>query len=280
MIAFKSSVHRLYFIDKQIREGSFPTTVSLASEYEAKYGKSVDPRTIAADISALKEKFNAPLSYDYKKRGYFYTDPYFQLPVLQMDPDNPLPTMAVELRPRTAEIPLWQQTFLLSLVDKLLPLKKGTAPHKQVSVLLDSLAPSDALTEKAGKEIVRALDSYDSLDMVYADSGKRYIDLLFKPLHLICTLNRSLVFGMVNSGRESRYSLLYLDRIREAKIRHEPSEPPSYLYIISTGNQDIEVVLSRDKSDLLLVFAPNPETPTQKHPLEYSLRIQTEIFAS
>jgi hypothetical protein len=81
---------------------------------------------------------------------------------------------------------------------------------------------------------------------------------------------------MVRSGDgDSRYRLLYLDRIKEAVIRQEPVKAPAYVYIQTTGSRDIEVVLARESSDLLLVFVLPPEAPVS----EYTLIAQTEIFA-
>jgi predicted DNA-binding transcriptional regulator YafY len=274
----------MYFIDKKVRERTFPTTVSLASDYEAKYGKSVDSRTIAADIAALKEKFRAPLEYDYEKRGYFYTDPYFQLPVLKEDPDNLLPAMAEERHPRTAAIPEWQRRFIAALADKLLPLQKGEKRHEKASVLLESPAREQG-TGAVKTPLLQALEDTTALDIRYMEAGKKAVSLIFNPLHLICSLDFNLVFGIARKGEEDssarpgRYRLLYLDRIREAIVRQEPSNPPAYVYIQTTGSRDIEVVLAREHSDLLLVFTLPPEGSSKNPFPEYTLLVQAEIFA-
>jgi predicted DNA-binding transcriptional regulator YafY len=271
----------MYFIDKQVREHAYPTTVSLAANYEAKYGKSVDSRTIAGDIAALKEKFHAPLEYDYEKRGYYYTDPYFQLPVLKEDPDNLLPAMAEERHPRTAAIPAWQQQFIAALADKLLPLPRGEKRHAKASILLES--PSwDLEADTVQKPLLQALEEASALDIRYMEGGKKAVSLVFWPLHLVCSPGFSLVFGMARPGEGSSagsYRLLYLDRIREAAARQEPVKPPAYVYIQTTGNRDIEVVFAREYSDLVLVFALPPESPAKNPPPEYILLVQTEIFA-
>jgi predicted DNA-binding transcriptional regulator YafY len=284
MVPFKPSIHRMYFIDKKVREQTYPTTVSLAADYEARYGKSVDSRTIAGDIAALKEKFYAPLGYDYEKRGYYYTDPYFQLPVLKEDPDNLLPSMAEERHPRTAAIPEWQQQFIASLADKLLPVQKGEKGSKKASVLLEGpVWEPDSRGVK--KPLLQALEDAAALDIRYIESGKKAVSLVFWPLYLICSPGYSLVFGKVQSGEEGpsaeegRYRLLYLDRIRKAIARHDTAKPPAYIHVQTTGSRDIEVVLAREHSDLVLVFALPPETSVKTPPPEYTLLVLTEIFA-
>ncbi|MDR1143255.1 MAG: hypothetical protein LBK77_03425 [Spirochaetaceae bacterium] len=281
MVPFKPSIHRMYFIDKQVREHAYPTTVSLSADYETKYGKSVDPRTIAGDIAALKEKFHAPLGYDYEKRGYYYTDPYFQLPVLKEDPDNLLPAMAEERRPRTAAIPEWQQRFIASLADKLLPLQKGEKRPRRASILLEGPFP-ETETGPALTTLLQALEEAGALDIRYMEAGKKAVSFVFWPLHLVCSPGCSLVFGRVQSGESpegGRYRLLYLDRIRQAAIRQDRAKPPAYIHIQTTGGRDIEAVLAREQSDLVLVFALPAEGSAKSPAPEYTLLVQTELFA-
>jgi hypothetical protein len=274
----------MYFIDKKVRELTYPTTVSLAADYEEKYGKSVDSRTIAGHIAALKEKFHAPLGYDYEKRGYFYTDPYFQLPVLKEDPDNLLPAMAEERHPRTAAIPEWQQQFIAALADKLLPLQKGEKRHPKASILLDGPAwePDSGGVKNP---LLQALEDTTALDIRYMEAGKKAVSFVFWPLHLICSPGYNLVFGKAQTGEENlspeagRYRLLYLDRIKEAVVREGKAKSPAYVYVQTTGSRDIEIVLAREQSDLVLVFALSAENPAKNSPPEYTLLVQTEIFA-
>jgi hypothetical protein len=285
MVPFKPFVHRMYFIDKKVREQAYPTTVSLAADYEAKYGKSVDPRTIAGDIAALKEKFHAPLGYDYEKRGYFYTDPYFQLPILKEDPDNLLPAMAEERHPRTAAIPEWQQCFIATLAERLLPLQKGEKHPQKASILLDGPMWDPEGADVVTRPLLQALGDAAALDIRYMEAGKKAVSLVFWPLHLVCSPGYSLVFGLVQTGEGEplpeggRYRLLHLDHIREALMRQERGKSPAYIHVQTTGNRDIEVVLAREQSDLVLVFALPDENAAKGPQPEYDLLVQTEIFA-
>jgi len=62
---------RLALIDAEIRSGRYPNTEELASKL------GFTPRTIARDIESLKIDYDAPIDYDHKERGYFYTEPNF-----------------------------------------------------------------------------------------------------------------------------------------------------------------------------------------------------------
>ena len=54
-----------------IRSGTFPSTKKLQDKFE------VSRATIMRDLEFLRDRYNAPLEYNYEKHGYFYSDPTF-----------------------------------------------------------------------------------------------------------------------------------------------------------------------------------------------------------
>ncbi|MCR5699733.1 MAG: WYL domain-containing protein [Treponemataceae bacterium] len=62
---------RLIEIDKMIRSGNYPNVPAMQKEFE------VSRATIMRDLEFLRDRYNAPLEYDYDKRGYYYTDETF-----------------------------------------------------------------------------------------------------------------------------------------------------------------------------------------------------------
>jgi len=65
-------------IDRRIRAGEFPSVPTLAAEWE------VDERTIKRDIEFMKDRLDAPIEYDRKRRGYFYTEDTWSFPAISM----------------------------------------------------------------------------------------------------------------------------------------------------------------------------------------------------
>ena len=57
---------RLQQLHEEIRAGHFPSVRDLAACVER------HPRTILRDLKALREDFNAPLTYDSQRKGYRY----------------------------------------------------------------------------------------------------------------------------------------------------------------------------------------------------------------
>ncbi|WP_129674532.1 YafY family protein [Candidatus Chloroploca sp. Khr17] len=71
-------LERMLAMDTAIRSGAYPNVASFMQRFE------VSERTIRADIAFFQERFNAPLKYDRSRRGYYYTDPAWQLPTMMM----------------------------------------------------------------------------------------------------------------------------------------------------------------------------------------------------
>ena len=82
MAKFKPQFKRLIWIDQMIREGTrvgvLPNCRTLAEGYE------VSGRTIQRDIEYLKWQLGAPIEYDQVKHGFFYTEPNYRMPALNI----------------------------------------------------------------------------------------------------------------------------------------------------------------------------------------------------
>ena len=69
---------RLIYIDHQVRSSHYPTTTSLARDFE------INPKTIERDLNYVRDRLRAPLAYDHRRRGWYYTEPNFVLPAIQL----------------------------------------------------------------------------------------------------------------------------------------------------------------------------------------------------
>lgn len=61
-----------------IAGGKFLNTKQLAEELE------VNPRTVRRYIAFLRDRFNAPVEFNYKKNGYCYTHPNWEMPLVPL----------------------------------------------------------------------------------------------------------------------------------------------------------------------------------------------------
>lgn len=77
-LAVRPALLRLALIDEKLRAQAWPNASSLARELE------VTPRTIHRDIEYLRDQRCAPIAYDPKKNGYYYTESTFRLPYFSL----------------------------------------------------------------------------------------------------------------------------------------------------------------------------------------------------
>ncbi len=66
-------IERIVKIHEQISEGRYPNSNKLAKMLECSVS------TISRDLEFLRDRCYAPYEYDSTRRGYYYTDPSFQL---------------------------------------------------------------------------------------------------------------------------------------------------------------------------------------------------------
>ena len=71
----KSQLSRVFFIHEQLKAGGYPSSGKLAELWEG-----VSSKTVRRDIEYLRDMMNAPIEYDASRRGYYYTEPSFDIP--------------------------------------------------------------------------------------------------------------------------------------------------------------------------------------------------------
>lgn len=69
---------RYYWFDRQVRAARYPNASSLARYFE------ICCKTAQRNIEQMRDRLLAPLEYDKRQKGYFYTDDSFALPPLQV----------------------------------------------------------------------------------------------------------------------------------------------------------------------------------------------------
>ena len=77
-------LNRIYFIDKEIASGKYPNNPALSEAYECGTAK------ISRDIEFMRDRMNAPIEYDYDRKGYYYSEKTFRLPAAIATADDML----------------------------------------------------------------------------------------------------------------------------------------------------------------------------------------------
>lgn len=116
-------LHRMQIIDREIRQKSFPNCIKLA------ICVNMTQKTIQRDISYMRLMLNAPIAFDTRKRGYYYTEEWRFLPTTCFND--------VEVKS-------------LKAITTVLAQYKGAPYYSEISAALDKVLRylPDALTEQ------------------------------------------------------------------------------------------------------------------------------------
>jgi predicted DNA-binding transcriptional regulator YafY len=75
-------LERFVWFDNEVRRHRYPNATSLAAEFE------IVIKTAQRSIEYFRDRVLAPLEYAPEHKGYFYSDPNFQLPVLRISEEE------------------------------------------------------------------------------------------------------------------------------------------------------------------------------------------------
>jgi hypothetical protein len=271
MTGLKPAVERRLFIDRKIREGSYPNTNTLAKDYGEMIGKSVHPRTIAEDISNMKELYGAPVHYDAEKRGYIYSDPSFVLDLLKDEPSGLKNAFLSRQEPDKKALDDYHKAMIDGkqhedpLSGKVSVIKEGET-HGEVPPLTAQVR--DAL---ANSRELRLL--YKKIDYKQ-DSSE--LNLAFRLYHLAYIEGNGFLFGQVIDNPAMPYAMLNCSHIIDAQVTGSAFEEPDYVSLEPADNGDMKVYLSQHGVESVVVFTPldNKASP------EWLLRSRTDVFLS
>ncbi|MDR1317678.1 MAG: WYL domain-containing protein [Spirochaetales bacterium] len=177
----KTALPRIYFIDRKIASGAYPSTASLAREYETSMS------SISRDIDFMKTMLNAPIEYSPLRRGYYYAEKTWRLPAGYTTERDML-----ALGMAKALLSLYQNTPLHAAAQELLesltaPLKGGKEPfwyENRIVVPRASFASVmpetwDIITSALRENRVITFDYRGGWDTAYMPRRVRPYQLLF-----------------------------------------------------------------------------------------------------
>jgi len=75
-------LERFVWFDNESRRERFPNASTLAVHFE------ISTKTAQRSIDHFRDRLQAPLEYEVSRKGYYYTDPTFQLPVIRISEEE------------------------------------------------------------------------------------------------------------------------------------------------------------------------------------------------
>lgn len=251
MKKFKPQHSRLLFIDRKIREGSFPNSALLAAEWE------VNRKTILRDIDFMRNILNAPLSYSAKNRGYYYNEENFHLPAMALnDSDLFAIFIADKMLKQYENTPIYSR--LNTVFDKIfesLPDKVTIDP-----VLLDNKfsfyqIPRTVILESVWETIFSALRSSHTVSISHEKPGseikeKRRID----PYHVLNYQGEWYVIGYCHRQKDIR--TFALSRISIVETDGNSFTVPDDFDFKQTTRNSFGVQWSKNEFAVKIWFSP------------------------
>ena len=75
-------LERFIWFDNEARHGRYPNATKLAKQFE------LSTKTAHRHLDHFRDRLQAPLDYDESRKGFYYTDPTFQLPITKLSQDE------------------------------------------------------------------------------------------------------------------------------------------------------------------------------------------------
>ncbi len=167
MAKYKPQHARLLFIDRKIQEGGFPNCSSLADEWE------VSSKTIQRDLEYLRYQLDVPLEYSAKERGYYYTEPCFQLPAMDVKESDLFAIyLAEKLLSQYEGTPIYHNLCqVFQKIEDSLPAKISLGPASDFSRFSFFSASQTMIRPGIWQAVFDGLRTLHSLDISYQAAG-------------------------------------------------------------------------------------------------------------
>lgn len=209
-----SNLHRLAWLDANIRGGRYPDSRVLAEKFE------ISVRQAQRDIEYLKYTMGAPLEYSAAQKGYYYTDKTYLLPTSMISEDEKqiLNYMAHQYK-------ITGGTEVRRLADLFTRLGGGNGSENEHTPNLPILQfrPEEAKTFNVLKQ---ALDVHRKLVMVYTNDNGEQTKRILQPYKLFNRGKNAYVAGYCELRSEIR--TFKVSRIQKLDFLDETYRIPEY----------------------------------------------------
>ena len=199
----KFRTHRIIQIDEDIRSGIYPGIQFLMEKH------GVSRRTILRDIEFLRDRYQAPIECDRRRKGYYYTDPTFAIKnVLLTEGDLFTVSTVMHLMEQYKNTPLENQfRHMMGKISELLPNQVSVDSgflNKDISFISD---PLPSIEEGVFENIFEAIKTRRVLNFDYRSvASAEYKSRVLNPYHVLCQKGNWYVFGFDQRALPSQSS--------------------------------------------------------------------------
>ena len=175
----KTQAERLLDLDRRLRNSEHPNCTSFANEWE------ISTKTAQRDFDFLRDRMGAPLEYDALKRGYFYSEPTFMMPAVQLNEGE---LVALLIGSKALEqfqgTPMAEKlTAVFDKLSALLPDNITVRPEELFAQFSFISPPAMPISSKVWTVVVQALETRQMMEIQYRNwSGEK--TACVAPVHL------------------------------------------------------------------------------------------------
>jgi len=203
-----SNLHRIQWIDAQIRSKRYPNSRSIAEQFE------ISTRQASRDIEYLRYSMGAPLEYSTQHNGYYYSSDAFTLPQLFIGEEDK--AALVYLAEQYGSLKNASAARLAGLFGKLtLVQPSGMKPTHQIPVY--------DVNEKViytYNQLKKAIEANTAVELSYSTPGKPLTIRVVSPYKLFLRNNANYVVGFCELRKGLR--VFRLDRISGLSFTAHP----------------------------------------------------------
>ncbi len=213
----KTQAERLLALDQLLRNNKYPNCTSFAEEWET------STKTVQRDIDYLKDRMGAPIEYDALKRGYYYSEPTFMLPAVQMNEGE---LAALLMGSKALEqykgTPMAEKlTSVFEKLSTLLPDNITVRPEELFTRFSFTAPPAMSISSNVWKNVVQGLEARQMMEIKYRNwSGEKTARVA--PVHLANLQGDWYLF--VQYDGFDNFRQLALARIQSVKLLSKKAE--------------------------------------------------------
>lgn len=207
-----SNLHRILWIDGQIRGNKYPNCRIIAQRFE------ISPRQASRDVEYLRYSLDAPIAYCAKNNGYYYQGDTFVLPAhfLSREEKDTLGFLAYQYRSMGSG----QAEMMASLFARL----SGEAGGEEGGKLpVFTPAPEEV---RAFRVLVQAMKAEHKVEMEYVNASGNDSRRVFSPYKIFCQGRIGYVAGYCESREDIR--VFRLARIRRIQVLEDKFQVVSW----------------------------------------------------
>ncbi len=222
----RNAMHILSYIlkiDQSIRNGDYPNAKKLNQEYGWNFSRS----TFGRYIEMMRSDYGAPIDFDYKKNGYYYTDTTFYLHHVMLKEG--------ELLTLSTILPLLEQYKNTPMEKSFRDLMQKLVQMLPDSITVDSALinnevhfisePVTTLAEGVFESVLKATKLHQTLKIEYKTAkDSDYNERLFNPYHMVCHKGSWYLLGY--SFHSNAIRLYAMPRIRKCIVTKDKFSIP------------------------------------------------------